>query len=51
MKKKTILDASFEESRKLVDESYVEEALKVSTEIVFGEKQCQFCLELFLFCY
>ena len=31
MKKKTILDASFEESRKLVDESYVEEALKVSS--------------------
>ena len=28
---KTILDASFEESRKLVDESYVEEALKVSS--------------------
>ena len=26
---KTILDATFEESRKLVDESYVEEALKV----------------------
>lgn len=28
---KTILDATFEESRKLVDESYVEEALKVSS--------------------
>lgn len=30
-KTKTILDATFEESRKLVDESYVEEALKVSS--------------------
>ena len=28
---KTILDATFVESRKLVDESYVEEALKVSS--------------------
>ena len=28
---KTILDANFEESRKLVDEPYVEEALKVSS--------------------
>lgn len=28
---KTILDTTFEESRKLVDESYVEEALKVSS--------------------
>ena len=31
MKDRTILDATFEESRKLVDESYVEEALKVSS--------------------
>ena len=31
MKRKAILDANFEESRKLVDESYVEEALKVSS--------------------
>ncbi|KRM51746.1 hypothetical protein FC64_GL000936 [Ligilactobacillus araffinosus DSM 20653] len=31
MKDRTVLDATFEESRKLVDESYVEEALKVSS--------------------
>lgn len=29
--KKTILDATFEESRRLVDEAYIEEALKVSS--------------------
>ena len=31
MREKNILDATFEESRKLVDETYIEEALKVSS--------------------